>query len=63
MGNYIYTIGRIWSGIDSLREARAYMRQIIKKDRETASLNRDHFGRYYIVRTDIRTSRKRIFYL
>lgn len=63
MRYYIYTIGKAFSYFDTLSDARKAMKSIIKSDRNTALLNRDNVGRYYIVRTNINTQTKKTFYL
>ena len=59
MGNFYYSIGKIWQTFDNLSDARNHMKYIIKQDRNTNALNRDNKGRYYIVRGDIRSGRTR----
>lgn len=59
MGNYFYSIGKIWQDFTSLAEARKHMRYVIKEDTSTNALNRDNLGRYYITRTDMRSNRTR----
>lgn len=63
MKNFIYEIGRPWQSFETLQKARSHMRYVIKQDRQTASLYRDGTGRYYIVRTDVRSGNIRRFYL
>lgn len=63
MRDYIYTIGRAFPYFDTLSEARRYVKHVIRSDRNTALLNRDNVGRYYIVRTNVDTQTKKTFYL
>lgn len=63
MGNYFYSIGRVWQTFDTLAEARSHMRHVIKSDTSTSALNRDNEGNYYIVRTDIRSLKTKRFNL
>lgn len=59
MGNYLYSIGRIWQDFTSLAEARKHMRHVIKSDQNTNALNRDNLGRYYVSRIDMRSMNTR----
>ena len=58
MGNFVYSIGKVWQTFDSLSDARKHMALIIKQDKMTDCLHKDNNG-YFIKRIDLRSLRTR----